>query len=173
MHSTESSRPIQDWRSLVHGGAPPTALLARDYPVRGLWQIIPGPGFVRLYHVKAAFSDLDSAVEAAPWDPVVRLIRASTYLAMPSVFGGGDKGRADFDELRAWTSDPDGNPEFSDLLQSQSWRAQYFFARARAMDEVGEHEDAARAWEQLSEATDDRTLQELATWHRISLDASR
>ena len=48
------------WRGSAH------ALMARDYPVKGLWQIIPGPGFVRLYHVKAAFSDLDSAVDAAP-----------------------------------------------------------------------------------------------------------
>ena len=155
------------WRGSAH------ALMARDYPVRGLWQIVPGPGFVRLYHVRAAFSDLDSAVEAAPADPVVRLIRASTYLAMPPVFGGGDEGRADFEELQAWTRDPDGNPDFSDLLGSRSWREEYYHARARAMSEVGENDAAARAWERLAETTDDPTLQELAKWHRISLDASR
>ena len=155
------------WRGSAH------ALMARDYPVRGLWQIVPGPGFVRLYHVRAAFSDLDAAVEAAPADPVVRLIRASTYLAMPSIFGGGDEGRADFEALQAWTRDPDRNPDFSELLRSRSWREEYFLARARAMSEVGEHEDAARAWARLSETTGDPTLQELAKWHRISLDASR
>ena len=155
------------WRGSAH------ALLARDYPVRGLWQIVPGPGFVRLYHVKAAFSDLDAAVESAPDDPLVRLIGASTYLAMPPVFGGRDEGLADFDRLRGWTRDPDGNPGYADILRSGSWREEYFLARSRAMGEAGRSEDAARSWQRLSEETDDPTLQELAKWHRISLGASR
>jgi len=155
------------WRGAAH------ALMARDYPVKGLWQLIPGPGFVRLNHVKAAFSDLDAAVDAASGDPVVRLIRASTYLAMPSIFGAGDEGLEDFDVLHAWTRDPDGNPDFSDVLRSQTWRERYFLARSRAMDAIGVREDAARSWQRLSETTDNPTLQELAKWHRISLDASR
>ena len=155
------------WRGSAH------ALMARDYPVKGLWQIVPGPGFVRLYHVKAAFSDLDAAVGAAPDDPVVRLIRGSTRLAMPPVFGGGEEGRADFGKLRAWTRDPDGNPDYADLLRSRSWREKYHLARARAMETIGEREDALRSWRRLSEITDNPTLQELAKWHRISLDASR
>ena len=155
------------WRGSAH------ALLARDYPVRGLWQIVPGPGFVRLYHVKAAFSDLDAAVESAPDDPLVRLIRASTYLAMPPVFGGRDEGLADFDRLRGWTRDPDGNPGYADILRSGSWREEYFLARSRAMGEAGRSEDAARSWQRLSEETEDPTLEELAKWHRISLGASR
>ena len=154
------------WRGAAH------ALMARDYPVRGLWQIVPGPGFVRLYHVKAAFSDLDSAVGAAPDDPVIRLIRGSTFLAMPPVFGGGGEGRADFDRLRAWTLDPDGNPGHAEVLRSRSWREKYHLARARAMEEIGEDEDALRSWKRLSEVTDNPTLQELAKWHRISLGAS-
>ena len=155
------------WRGSAH------ALMARDYPVKGFWQIVPGPGFVRLYHVKAALSDLDSAVDAAPGDPLVRLIRASTCLAMPPVFGGGDEGLADFDKLRAWTSDPDSNPDHADILRSRSWREEYYLSRSRAMEEIGENEDAARSWKRLSEATDNPTLQELAKWHRISLGASR
>ena len=155
------------WRGSAH------ALMARDYPVKGFWQIVPGPGFVRLYHVKAALSDLDSAVDAAPGNPVVRLIRAATCLAMPSVFGSGDEGLADFDKLRAWTRDPDSNPDFSDILRSRSWREEYFLARSRAMGEIGENADAARSWERLSETTDNPTLQELAKWHRISLGASQ
>ena len=155
------------WRGSAH------ALLARDYPVRGLWQIVPGPGFVRLYHVKAAFSDLDSAVEAAPDDPLVRLVRASTYLAMPPVFGGGDEGLADFEKLRAWTRDPGGNSGYADILRSRSWREEYLLARSRAMGEAGRSADAARAWQRLSEETDNPTLKELAKWHRISLGASR
>ena len=155
------------WRGSAH------ALMARDYPVRGLWQIVPGPGFVRLYHVKAAFSDLDSAVGAAPDDPIIRLIRASTYLAMPSVFGGGEEGRADFDRLRAWTHDPDSNPGYADILRSRNWREEYHLSRSRAMEAIGENEDAARSWKRLSEVTGNPTLQELAKWHRISLGASR
>ena len=155
------------WRGSAH------ALMARDYPVQGLWQIVPGPGFVRLYHVKAAFSDLDSAVDAAPGDPIVRLIRASTYLAMPSIFGGGEEGLADFDKLRAWTRDPDSNPDYADVLRSRDWHEQYYLARSRAMVEAEEREDAARSWERLSEVTENPRLQELAKWHRISLGASR
>ena len=155
------------WRGSAH------ALMARDYPVQGLWQIIPGPGFVRLYHVKAAFSDLDSAVGAAPDDPIIRLVRGSTRLGMPSIFGGGDEGLADFERLRAWTRDPDGNPGFSDVLRSRSWRERYFLSRSRAMGGIGRTEDAARSWKQLSETTANPTLQELAKWHRISLGASQ
>ena len=155
------------WRGSAH------ALMARDYPVKGLWQIVPGPGFVRLYHVKAAFSDLDAAVGAAPGDPVVRLIRGSTYLGMPPVFGGGEEGLADFEKLRAWTRDPDSNPDYADVLRTRGWREQYHLSRSRAMEAIGANEDAARSWRQLSEATDDPILQELAKWHRISLGASR
>ena len=155
------------WRGAAHG------LMARDYPAKGLWQILPGPGFVRLYHVHAAFSDLDAAVTAAPADPVIRLIRASTCLAMPQIFGGGDEGRADFEKLRTWTRDPDGNPDFADILRSRSWRERYFLARSRAMASIGQSEDAARSWKQLADTTDNPTLRELAQWHLISLDASR
>lgn len=155
------------WRGSAH------ALMARDYPVKGLWQIVPGPGFVRLYHVRAAFSDLDEAVDAAPADPFVRLVRASTYLAMPAVFGGAEVGLTDFETLREWTRDPDRNPEFADVLRSPGWREEYLLARSRAMEAFGAHDDAARSWERLSESTDNPTLQELAKWHRISLGASR
>ena len=155
------------WRGSAH------ALMARDYPVRGIWQIVPGPGFVRLYHVRAAFSDLDSSADAAPGDPLIRLIRASTYVAMPSVFGVVDEGLADFDKLGDWTRDPDSNPEHADILRSRGWREEYYLARSRAMEALGESDDAARSWRQLSESTDRPTLQELAKWHLISLGASR
>lgn len=155
------------WRGSAH------ALMARDYPVRGIWQIVPGPGFVRLYHVRAAFSDLDSSADAAPGDPLIRLIRASTYVAMPSVFGVVDEGLADFHKLGEWTRDPDSNSEHADILRSRGWREEYYLARSRAMEALGESDDAARSWRQLSESTDSPTLQELAKWHLISLGASR
>ena len=155
------------WRGSAH------ALMARDYPLQGLWQIAPGPGFVRLYHVKAAFSNLDAAVEAAPGDPVIRLVRASTYLSMPSIFGGGEEGLADFDKLRTWTGDPDRNRDYADVLRSREWREQYHLSRARAMVAAGELEDAARSWQRLADVADNPFLQELAKWHRISLGVSR
>lgn len=155
------------WRGSAH------ALIARDYPLQGFWQIVPGPGFVRLYHVKAAFSDLDAAVESAPGDPVIRLVRASTYLSMPSIFGGGEEGHADFDKLRTWTGNPDSNPDYSDVLRSREWRERYYLSRARAMAAAEEHEDAARSWRRLGDVTDNPVLQDLSKWHRTSPGASR
>ena len=158
---------VRAWRGSAH------ALTARDFPVRGLWQIVPGPGFIRLYHVKAAFSDLGAAVDDAPNDPIIRLIRASTYIGMPSVFGGGEEGMADFDKLETWTRDPDSNSAYSDVLRSRDWRERYYLARARAMEGLGDREDAALSWQKLAEVTDNPTLRELAKWHRISHGASQ
>ena len=155
------------WRGSAH------ALAARDYPVQGFWQIVPGPGFVRLYHVKAAFSDLDEAAGAAPRDPVIRLIRGSTYLGMPSIFGGTEEGLADFDALSGWTRDPESNPDHADVLRSEGWQESYYLSRSRAMEKIGRDEDAARSWMRLAGITDDPILQELAKWHRISLGASQ
>ena len=155
------------WRGAAH------ALAARDYPIQGFLQIVPGPGFVRLYHVRAAFSNLDEAVDAAPRDPVVRLVRGSTYLGLPSIFGGAEEGLADFELLRGWARDPESNPDHAEVLRSGAWRESYYLSRSRAMEKVGRNEDAARSWMQLAEATEDPVLKELAKWHRISLGASR
>ena len=155
------------WRGSAH------ALAARDYPVQGLLQIVPGPGFVRLHHVGASTADLEAAVDAAPRDPVVRLIRASTWVGMPSFFGKRDRGLADFAELQGWASDPQGNPDHADVLRSKSWRESYYLSRSRAMEKAGRDEDAARSWAALAGTTGDPLLLELAKWHRISLGASR
>ena len=155
------------WRGSAH------ALHARDFPIQGILQIIPGPGFVRLYHVRKSFSDLDKSVEDAPKDPVIRLIRGSTYVAMPSIFGGADIGRSDFEMLRVWELDPASNPEYEDILRSKVWQENYYQSRARAMAKVGEDEDALRSWENLASITDHLILQELAKWHIISLTESR
>ena len=53
------------------------------------------------------------------------------------------------------------------------WREEYYLSRSRAMEKIGENEDAARSWMQLSEVTDNPILMELAKWHRISLGASQ
>ena len=166
-----ASRPgfalARAWRGSAH------ALRARDFPVRGILQLLPGPGFVRLAHVRASFSDLDAAVEAAPRDPAVRLIRAATRLGLPAIFGGADEGLADFRRLQDWTRDPGSNPGHSDLLGSAHWRERYHLARARAMQGIGREADAARSWARVAEVSEDPLLQELAKWQRSSLDASR
>ena len=123
--------------------------------------------------MQASFSDLDAAVGAAPRDPAVRLLRAATRLGMPAIFGGADEGLADFRRLQGWTRDPESNPEHAELLGSARWRERYHLARARAMQGIGREADAARSWARVAEVSDDPLLQELAKWHRISLDASR
>ena len=44
-------------------------LRARDFPLRGLWQVIPGPGFVRMYYVFRAEALLNDALEQDPQNP--------------------------------------------------------------------------------------------------------
>lgn len=141
------------------------ALMARDFPIQGWWQIIPGPGFVRLYHVKKSFSYLDEAVGMTPKDPIVRLIRGSTYLGMPSIFGGHKEGNADFELLEQWLENPQRNPEFADLLTAQTWLQEYYFSCARAMANVGRDEEALRCWRKLYQIAIDPNLKELAKWH--------
>lgn len=141
------------------------ALMARDYPVQGLWQIIPGPGFVRLYHVKKSFSYLDDAVGMAPKNPIVRLIRASTYLGLPAIFGGRKEGNADFELLEQWIENSQLNPEFADLLSSKTWLQEYFFSCAKAMANVGRDEGALRCWRKLHQIAKEPNLKTLAKWH--------
>ncbi|WP_423908148.1 hypothetical protein [Candidatus Spongiihabitans sp.] len=155
------------WRGLAH------ALLARDFPVQGLWQIVPGPGFVRLHHVRASFRDLDKAIAAAPHDPVIRLIRASTYLGLPSIFGGRKEGLADFNLLHDWVTAPEGNPEYVDLLQSKIWQEEYYLARATMMTRIGKATEVAGLWEHLGAVTDNPLLRELAKWHLTSIGTSQ
>ena len=147
------------WRGSAH------AVYAGDYPVKGLLLIIPGPGFVRLEHVRRAFKDLNDAVEAAPDDPAVRLIRASTFIGMPGTFGGHDDGIKDFAILDDWTENPDSNPQNADLLKSQGWRSGYYLSRARSMVRLEDAAEARKAWQNLLNVSDDPADKELAQWH--------
>jgi tetratricopeptide (TPR) repeat protein len=147
------------WRGSAH------AIYARNYPIRGGWQIAPGPGFVRFYHIWMAFSDLDAAVEAMPTDPVVRLVRASTYIGMPEIFGGNEIGIKDFMILERWTHNPDENPENADLLKSSEWRTQYFLNRGRSMERLKKVSEAKAAWQNLLRESNNIVDWELANWH--------
>lgn len=141
-----------------------SALQARNYPVGGVFLVIPGPGFHRLYHVKSAFSDLNVAVEAAPNDPIVRLIRAASIIGMPAIFGGHDDGINDFMRLQKWTDRPESNAEHSALLKSETWLSQYYLAKAKAMMRLENNEEVIIAWKKLEELTTDPLLKSLAKW---------
>jgi tetratricopeptide (TPR) repeat protein len=141
------------------------AIYARDYPVKGVLLVIPGPGFVRLDYVRRAKRDLNEAVEAAPDDPIIRLIRASTFINMPSFFGSKDIGVGDFDVLDIWTNNPASNFQNSDILTSQTWRSEYYLNRARAMVKIENTAEAKEAWLNLLQESPDPIDKELAQWH--------
>ncbi len=141
------------------------AIYAGDHPVKGFWLIIPGPGFARLEYVRRAFRDLNDAVEAAPNDPAIRLIRASTFIGMPKIFGGYDTGIEDFAILDKWTNTPASNQGNVDLLASQEWRSEYYLNRARSMVELEDLAGAREAWQNLLQTSDDPADKELAQWH--------
>jgi len=81
-------------------------LRARDYPWQGLYQVIPGPGFVRLGYTGKGVDLLDKAVTQDDRNPVVRLIRGITFTHMPRPFGEFDTGLTDLVLLRNWIESP-------------------------------------------------------------------
>ena len=125
------------WRGSAH------ALAARDFPLQGAWQVIPGPGFVRIYHVQRAKSLLNAAVAQAPNDPVVRLIRAATLANMPAFFVDETVVDADFALMAQWDAEPQSNPDFADILTADKWRTDFYTAYAAQMTATGEPELAA------------------------------
>ena len=101
------------------------ALKARDYPVQGLWLVIPGPGFVRLYYLFKGAQQMNAAVEADPYDPVVRLIRGSAFLNMP---GKSKAGKEDIEQLLAWLDDRSTNPKYANILESEIYAMGVYFS---------------------------------------------
>nr|VFK63154.1 MAG: hypothetical protein BECKUNK1418G_GA0071005_103017 [Candidatus Kentron sp. UNK]VFK71376.1 MAG: hypothetical protein BECKUNK1418H_GA0071006_10636 [Candidatus Kentron sp. UNK] len=77
-------------------------LRARDYPWQGLYQVVPGPGFVRLGYVGKGVQLLDSAVAQKGSSPAVRLVRGMTFTQLPRPFGKFDTGLDDLNRLRGW-----------------------------------------------------------------------
>jgi len=107
----------EDWESRAYLGSS-YGLKARDFPIQGLWQIFPGPGFVRLYYMNRSKKHLDEAVDAQPLNPITRLIRASTYVSMP---GKSEVARNDMKLLLSWISDPDSNADYAELLRLRAY----------------------------------------------------
>jgi len=141
-----ASRRLAEARKALPGFAQATAwqgaaqaLIARDYPLRGAWQALPGPGFVRIYHVKRAEALLNEAVAEAPGDPVVRLLRAATISSLPRALTERDTAMQDFALLAQWEADPDSNPGYAAILASRDWRRAFHDAHAQAGNAQGDH----------------------------------
>ncbi|WP_293573972.1 hypothetical protein [Phaeobacter sp.] len=126
------------------------ALMARDYPLQGAWQALPGPGFVRIYHVERAEALLSEAVAIDPTDPVARLIRAATIIDMPGVLADHDLALADFDQLAKWEAQPELNPQHADVLRSAKWRGDFYSAYTRVLADQGKTEQAATYQQKLT-----------------------
>ncbi|MGQ4810360.1 hypothetical protein NKDENANG_03818 [Candidatus Entotheonellaceae bacterium PAL068K] len=140
------------------------ALAARDFPIKGVLQIIPGPGFVRLYHVQQAFSHLNAAVKAAPTAPVIRLIRAATFLGMPKFFGGHEPGKADFALINRWISHEEPNPDHRQVIDSPSYQQEVWLAYACLLDRLGQPEEAVVYWQRVAQRNPNPDVVELAQW---------
>lgn len=105
-------------------------LLARDYPWKGLFQIIPGPGFMRLYYVFKGTNLLNDAIIQDPQHPVVRLIRGITMTHMPRVFGNYTSGMEDFSLLHSWINKPQDNLRYVEILKDAAFRSESLFRLA-------------------------------------------
>lgn len=149
----------QAWLGSAH------ALMARDFPVQGVWQVLPGPGFVRIYHVKTAESQMNKAVAKDPNDPVSVLIRASTLVSMPAILVAQDQAQADFDQLALWANAPDSNPGHADVLRSLKWRDDFHRLYAGAMEKFGHPEQALQSWHALVAETQEPQLKEFGIWN--------
>lgn len=141
----EASRRFGEAREVLPGFAQATAwhgsahsLIARDYPVQGAWQVLPGPGFARIYHVKRAEALLDAAVADSPDDPVVRLLRAATISQMPGLLTDHGVAMQDFALLARWEANPAQNPDHVAILTSAEWRREFLDAYALARDASGD-----------------------------------
>ena len=126
------------------------SLMARDFPLKGAWQALPGPGFVRIYHVERANALLSEAVEIDPTDPIARLIRAATVINMPDVLADHELALADFDQLAKWEANPDLNPKHADVLRSAKWRGDFYNSYVQVLTEQGKAEQAATYQQKLT-----------------------
>jgi tetratricopeptide (TPR) repeat protein len=71
-------------------------LKARDYQ-GGVFQL-----FKRKKLVQTGIGELDTAAEAHPENPKVRIVRAISYLGLPAFFGKFEEGLADIEKVLRW-----------------------------------------------------------------------
>lgn len=145
----EASRRLAEAREVLPGFGQATAwqgaanaLIARDYPLQGAWQALPGPFFVRIYHIERAEALLNEAVRQTPDDPVVRLLRAATLSRLPEALVDREIAMEDFALLAEWRADPASNPENAAVLVSSEWQLGFLDAYAQAKAALGDRQMA-------------------------------
>lgn len=105
-------------------------LRARDYPWKGIFQLIPGPGFVRLWDTHKGVKLLNTAVKQDVRDPVVRLIRGITFTHLPDIFGQYSTGLSDLNLVRKWIEQPPADDSFTGMLKDPAFRGEVYFRLA-------------------------------------------
>ncbi|WP_068089065.1 hypothetical protein [Polycladidibacter stylochi] len=145
------------------------ALIARDYPIQGYWQVFPGIGFARIYNVLQANKYLDEAVALDEFDPISRLIRASTLSAMPDIFVSKESVGNDMRLLLSWVEDPSSNPKYKQVLQYETFRDEFYLAYAQWLEARGDKAAAKNAWDKLSRRAGIKEIKEFARWKATSL----
>ena len=128
-------------------------LRARDFPWGGLYQILPGPGFMRLAYTNKGINLLDQAVELDPGHPVVRLIRGVTYTHMPRIFGQFHAGLKDLKLLDSWLDDPDTHNAYAALLHDPAFQAEARFRLAEAYWIDDKHDTALALFSLVAKST--------------------
>ena len=121
LFETLIARDPGDAQLRVYLGAAYT-LRARDFPLQGVFMVLPGPGYVRLYHLGKGVQILNDALAANGNDPMARLIRGVTFSDMPRLFGRHEEGLADLELLREWVDNPKANPQYEALLTDRAFR---------------------------------------------------
>ncbi|MDH3602436.1 MAG: hypothetical protein OEU26_22710 [Candidatus Tectomicrobia bacterium] len=158
LRKADSNKHAQAYLGASH------ALAARNFPLQGWWMIIPGPGFVRLYHVQRAFFHLNTAVEIAPTEPIARLIRAATLTSMSNMFGGHDQGMVDFALINRWVTRDELNPEHQLIVASPRYQEEFWLSYARALDRLDRPGEALTYWRHLLQAQSNPGIVKLAQW---------
>nr|VFJ47009.1 MAG: hypothetical protein BECKFM1743A_GA0114220_100428 [Candidatus Kentron sp. FM]VFJ47335.1 MAG: hypothetical protein BECKFM1743C_GA0114222_100448 [Candidatus Kentron sp. FM]VFK07557.1 MAG: hypothetical protein BECKFM1743B_GA0114221_100447 [Candidatus Kentron sp. FM] len=128
------------------------ALRARDYPWQGFYQIIPGPGFVRLGYTWKGVHLLNKAATENDRNPIVRMLRGMTFTRLPRLFGQFGTGLGDLTLLRGWIEDPNTNPQYVDILKDPAFRGDVYFRLAEAHWLDGNEADARRFFAHAVEA---------------------
>lgn len=126
------------------------ALRARDFPWRGLYQVVPGPGFVRMGNTSKAISLLQEAVDSAPQNPIVRLVRGITLTHLPRPFLQFGEGLADLRLLSRWVDSPSLNSGFADILRDPAFQADVFFRLGEAYALEGKERQSRDAYQRAA-----------------------
>ena len=143
------------YRGTTHGVA------ARDYPIKGFWMTFPGSGFVRAYKIFRAKSLLNEAVDSSNGDPVIRLLRASSFTGFPGPFGTKSLGFEEFEKLAELLNDTGTG---SGAAGSPAFGAGVLYSYALALESDERFEEARAQWMRLSQDYPNMPEAKIANW---------